>query len=166
MSSLTRWVLAHKRTVVITWIVLTIAGMAAGPGVRRAQDRSSPSRTRRAGRPTSRSPSATTATGGDSAPLLPVVTLPRGQDGRLARACARTWRGSTRGSRGAAASARIASYASTGDRAFVSEDGRTAFALVYPQPDPDSAVRREPEAEKAAQRARSTAPRSAARRCT
>ena len=32
MSSLTRWVLAHKRTVVISWIVLVIAGIAAaGP---------------------------------------------------------------------------------------------------------------------------------------
>ena len=32
MASLTRWVLAHKRTVVLTWVVLTIAGiMAAGP---------------------------------------------------------------------------------------------------------------------------------------
>jgi uncharacterized membrane protein YdfJ with MMPL/SSD domain len=32
MSSLTRWVLAHKRVVVIGWIVLTIAGIAAaGP---------------------------------------------------------------------------------------------------------------------------------------
>jgi hypothetical protein len=29
MSSLARWVLAHKRTVVISWIVLTIAGLAA-----------------------------------------------------------------------------------------------------------------------------------------
>ena len=33
MSSLTRWVLAHKRTVVLSpWLVLTIAGLAAaGP---------------------------------------------------------------------------------------------------------------------------------------
>ncbi len=32
MSALTRWVLAHKRIVVVTWIVLTIAGVAAsGP---------------------------------------------------------------------------------------------------------------------------------------
>ena len=32
MSSLTRWVLAHKRTVVIAWILLTFAGIAAsGP---------------------------------------------------------------------------------------------------------------------------------------
>ena len=32
MSSLTRWVLSHKRTVVLGWIALTIAGVAAaGP---------------------------------------------------------------------------------------------------------------------------------------
>jgi RND superfamily putative drug exporter len=45
---------------------------------------------------------------------------------------------------------RIASYASTGNRAFVSADGRTAFAVVYPQPDPDSAFGENPRAEKAA----------------
>ena len=45
---------------------------------------------------------------------------------------------------------RLASYASTGDRAFVSDDGRTTFALVYPQPDPDSAFGENPAAEKAA----------------
>src|SRR5205085_804686 len=31
--------------------------------------------------------------------------------------------------------ARVASYASTGNKAFVSRDGRTTFALVYPRPD-------------------------------
>ena len=46
--------------------------------------------------------------------------------------------------------ARIASYASTGDKAFVSEDGHTTFAVVYPQPDPDSAFGENPAAEKAA----------------
>jgi RND superfamily putative drug exporter len=45
---------------------------------------------------------------------------------------------------------RVASYASTGDEAFVSEDGRTTFALVYPQPDPDSNFGENPAAEKAA----------------
>ena len=33
MSSLTRWVLAYKKTVVVGWVLLTIAGIAAaGPG--------------------------------------------------------------------------------------------------------------------------------------
>lgn len=34
MSSLTRWVLAHERIVVVWWLVLTIAGLAAaGPAI-------------------------------------------------------------------------------------------------------------------------------------
>ncbi len=32
MASLTRWVLAHKRLVVVGWVLLTVAGAAAaGP---------------------------------------------------------------------------------------------------------------------------------------
>jgi len=46
--------------------------------------------------------------------------------------------------------ARIASYASTGDETFVSEDGRTTFAILYPQPDPDSFFGENPRAEAAA----------------
>jgi RND superfamily putative drug exporter len=38
LSSLTRWVLAHKRTVVITWILLTIAGIAAARPASEALD--------------------------------------------------------------------------------------------------------------------------------
>ena len=60
----------------------------------------------------------------------------------LAKVDAR-WRNALPGSR-------IASYASTGDRTFVSKDGRTTFALVYPQPDPNSAFGENPQAEKAA----------------
>ena len=44
----------------------------------------------------------------------------------------------------------MASYASTGDDAFVSSDRRTTFALVYPTPDPESAFGENPRAEKAA----------------
>jgi RND superfamily putative drug exporter len=49
--------------------------------------------------------------------------------------------------------ARIASYASTGDKTFVSGDGQTTFAIVYPQPDPDSAFGENPKAEHAARSA-------------
>jgi putative drug exporter of the RND superfamily len=49
--------------------------------------------------------------------------------------------------------ARIASYTSTGDRAFVSRDGRTTFALAYPTPDPHSTFGGNPRAEKAARAA-------------
>ena len=73
-------------------------------------------------------------TGGDNPPLVAVVRLPQGSTvdspgvkGQLAAAF----------SRAAAAlpGSRAASWPSTGDRAFVSADGRTAFQLLYPVPD-------------------------------
>src|SRR5205085_1835811 len=44
--------------------------------------------------------------------------------------------------------ARVTGYGSTGDRAFVSRDGRTAFAVVYPVPDADQPFGDNPKAEK------------------
>jgi putative drug exporter of the RND superfamily len=149
MSSLTRWVLAHKRTVVLGWIVLTIAGvMAAGP----ATDALDPefSVPNKEGWETNQTIAQQyRGTGGDTMPLVPVVTLPKGTSAdspevkadlaKLDRKLEQALPGS-----------RLASYASTGDRAFVSKDGHTTFALVYPQPDPDSAFGENPKAEKAA----------------
>ena len=89
MSSLTRWVLAHKRTVVITWIVLTIAGVAAsGP----ASDALEPefSVPDKEGWETNVAIAERyKGTGGDTSPLLPVVKLPEGKRSTPA-ACART----------------------------------------------------------------------------
>ncbi len=149
MSALTRWVLAHKRIVVIFWIVATIAGMmAAGPATDALDQKFSV--------PDKEGWETNVAiaerygdTGGDSAPLIPVVTLPEGEtvespgvrtelaavDRRLERAVP---------------DARIASYASTGDRTFVSDDGRTAFAVVYPPADPEAQFGENAKAEKAA----------------
>ncbi|MGH2578024.1 MAG: MMPL family transporter, partial [Actinomycetota bacterium] len=88
-------------------------------------------------------------TGGDTAPLVPVVTLPEGKSvdspavkSELEQVDARL--------KQALPQARIASYASTGDQTFVSDDGRTTFALIYPQPDPDEQFGENPAAEKAA----------------
>jgi putative drug exporter of the RND superfamily len=152
MSSLTRWVLAHKRIVVATWIVLTIAGIAAsGPASDALKQKFSV--------PDEEGWETNVAisekyqgTGGDSAPLIPVVALPDGKsvdsagvreqlaavDRRLERALPR---------------ARVASFASTGDRAFASKDGRTAFAIVYPPRDPEAVFGENPEAEHAARSA-------------
>jgi putative drug exporter of the RND superfamily len=152
VASLTRWVLAHKKTVVISWIVLTIAGiMAAGPATENLESEFSV--------PDKEGWETNVAiaeqyrgTGGDSVPLLPVVKLPEGQSvdspavkSDLARVDSRL--------REALPGARVASYASTGDQTFVSDDGRTTFALVYPPPDPDSAFGQNPDAEKAASKA-------------
>jgi RND superfamily putative drug exporter len=152
MSSLTRWVLAHKRTVVITWIALTIAGIAAaGP----ASDALEPefSVPNKEGWETNVAiADRYRGTGGDTAPLVPVVTVPAGETVDSPRVRAELAKIDSRLDEALPAS-RIASYASTGDKAFVSDDRRTTFAVVYPQPDPDSAFGENPRAEKAASRA-------------
>ena len=149
MTALTRWVLAHKKTVVTTWVILAVAGMmAAGPASDALESEFSV--------PGKEGWETNVAiaeryqgTGGDTAPLIPVVTLPEGRsvddpsvtrelgelDARLSEALP---------------SARIASYASTKDASFVSKDGRTTFAIVYPQPDPNSAFGENPAAARAA----------------
>ncbi|HYJ20963.1 MAG TPA: MMPL family transporter, partial [Solirubrobacterales bacterium] len=149
MSSLTRWVLAHKRIVIGLWVALTIAGAAAaGP----ATDALEPefSVPNKEGWETNVAIAERyRGTGGDTAPLVPVVTLPEGESvdspavrRDLARVDARLQE--------ALPAARIASYASTRDDTFVSDDGTTTFAIVYPQPDPNSAFGENPAAEKAA----------------
>ncbi len=149
MPSLTRWVLAHKRIVVVAWLVLTVAGAAAaGP----AADALKPefSVPDKEGWETNVAIAETyRGTGGDSAPLMPVVTLPEGQSVDTPAVRADLERLEARLER-ALPQARIASFASTGDPAFVSEDGSTTFALVYPQPDPNSFFGENPAAEKAA----------------
>jgi RND superfamily putative drug exporter len=133
VSALTRWVLAHKRTVAISWVVLTIAGVAAAGSASEAldQDFSVPGRE---GWETNRE--ITERYGGtaaDAAPLVPVVTLPEGTSvdspaakRGLAEIDARLERTLPDG--------RIASYTSTGDDAFVSEDRRTTFAIINYRP--------------------------------
>jgi RND superfamily putative drug exporter len=129
MNALTRWTLAHKRVVLGFWLLVTIAAFAAiqpatkslsqqfaAPGLE-ASD-------------TNQRLGELYGNGGDIAPIVPVVRLPRGEtvdspgitrqlDAALARVQAKL------------PHSRTASYASTGDRAFVSDDGRTTFALVY-----------------------------------
>ena len=152
MSSLTRWVLAHKRTVAVLWLALTIAGVAAaGPASDALEPEFSvPNKegwetnvviTERYG-----------GTGGDTAPLLPVVTLPAGESVCSPGVRSELKQLDTRLER-ALPGSRIASYASTGDRTFVSDNGRTVFAIVYPRPDPDSAFGENPKAERAARHA-------------
>src|SRR3954451_23956855 len=152
MSSLTRWVLAHKRIVVATWVVLTIAGIAAsGPASDALKQKFSVPN--QEGWETNVAISQQYGgTGGDQAPLIPVVALPDGKtvdsagvrqqlaavDQRLERALPR---------------ARVASFASTGDRTFASKDGRTAFAVVYPAADPSAVFGENAKAEKDARAA-------------
>jgi RND superfamily putative drug exporter len=149
VSSLTRWVLAHKRTVVLLWLVLTVAGIAVAGQVTDAL-KPGYSVPGREGWETNQAIAARYGdTGGVTPPLVPVVTLPEGKtvdtDGVRAELAVVDDR-----LREALPGARIASFASTGDRTFVSKDGRTVFALAYPPPDPHSQWGEAREAAKAA----------------
>ena len=149
MSSLTRWVLAHKRTVILAWIVLTITGMAAAGPASKALDPKFSVPDKEGWETNVAIARHYLGTGGQSSPLVPVVTLPKGTTvaspgvrAELRRVDARLRRALPR--------ARVASYASTGSEAFVSRDGRTTFALAYPTPDADSTFGENTAAEKRA----------------
>jgi putative drug exporter of the RND superfamily len=152
VSSLTRWVLGHKRIVVAIWVALTIAGIgASGPTI----DALEPgfSVPNKEGWETNEAIAARYGdTGGDTAPLMPVVTLPEGKTVDSTSVKAELAAFDER-LRKALPGSRIASFASTGDRTFVSDDGRTIFSLAYPRPDPSSQFGEAPEAAKAAGRA-------------
>ena len=129
MSRLTRFVLDHKRLVLAFWLAVTVAAFAAiGPaGKALSQEFSIPGRE---GFETNKELGEIYGNGGDVSPIVPVVQLPDGKtvdspgvseqlDAALGRVEA------------ALPESRTASFASTGNRAFVSEDGGTTFALVY-----------------------------------
>src|SRR3954463_8654515 len=127
ISSITQWCVRHRRLVIGLWVLLVlIGGAAAGPASKAMNQKFSV--------PGKEGWEANKAieqrfhgTGGNSAPLVPVVTL----------------KGSATRSRGDLASlekkvrqalpgARVTGYGSTGDDAFVSKDGRTAYVIAYP----------------------------------
>src|SRR3954447_26939404 len=152
MSALTHLVLRHKRAVVFGWVLLTIAGIAAAGPASRALDPEFSVPGGEGWKTNVAIAERYQGTGGNSAPLMPVVTLPPGQTVdspgvrtdllELDRRLERTLPG-----------ARSASYASTGDRSFVSADRRTTYALVYPRPGKDSDFGQNPEAARAARAA-------------
>jgi putative drug exporter of the RND superfamily len=135
-GTITRWVLAHRRVVSAFWIVITIVGMATVNQATHSftTEFSVPGRE---GFQANAQILREFGGGGNTAPLLAVVTLPAGERvsspgvrSGLAQAEARV--------RDAVPGSRTASYASTGSPAFVSTDGRTTFVLAYPPPDHQS----------------------------
>jgi RND superfamily putative drug exporter len=128
MTTLTRWVLGHKKIVVALWVALAVAGVAAMGPADRAFQQQFDLPGKEAFVANSRI-AETYGNGGAAAPIVPVVSLPHGTTvdspgvtTQLAAALDRI--------RAAVPDSRVASYASTHDRGFVSRDGRTTFALV------------------------------------
>jgi RND superfamily putative drug exporter len=129
MQRITHRVLAHKRLVAVSWIVLTVVGMmAAGPASEALDQRFSvPDRE---GWEASQEILGIYGNGGESPPLVPVVTLPQGTTVESPRVRAEL-REVEQTTREAVEGSRVAGYGSTGDRAFTSDDGRTAFVYSF-----------------------------------
>jgi putative drug exporter of the RND superfamily len=152
VSAITRWVLAHKRIVTVFWIALTVIGIASANSATKAMDQKFSVPGKEGWETNVAIAEHFHGMGGDTAPIVPVVTLPSGQTVHSPGVRAQLQRVDQKLER-ALPDARIASYASTGDRTFVSSDGRTTFAIVYPKPDPNSAFGENPDAAKAARAA-------------
>jgi putative drug exporter of the RND superfamily len=147
ITRLTHSVLAHKRAVVIFWVILTLVGIASAGSATKAlkQKFSVPGKE---GWVTNQQIAREFhGTGGNSAPQLAVVTLPAGRS-----AATPAIKGELRSLESrleqVEPGARVAGYGSTGNPAFLSSDGRTAFALAYPPPDPNQPFGDNPEAAK------------------
>src|SRR4051812_46791672 len=144
ISTVTAWVLAHKRLVIGFWIVLTIVGGAASGPASKAMDQKFSVPGKEGWEANKEIAQRFRGTGGNAAPLVPVVALKgttaeqaRGQLASLEQTVKQTLPGS-----------RVAGYGSTGDRAFISTDGKTAYVIAYPTPDPDQPFGDNPKAEK------------------
>jgi RND superfamily putative drug exporter len=152
MSSLTRWVLAHRRLVVGFWIVLTLVGIGTSGAATKAMKQKFSVPGREGWETNQAIARAYHGTGGNGAPLVPVVTLPAGRaasDPQVRAGLRDIERRITRALPGS----RVAGYGSTGDKSFLSADGRTTFVVAYAPPDPDQPFGDNPKAEKKARAA-------------
>jgi putative drug exporter of the RND superfamily len=137
MSSLTRWVLGHKRIIVVFWVALTVIGIASVNSATKAMDQKFSVPGKEGWETNVTIAQLFGGSGGDTAPIVPVVTLPHGKT-VSSPGVHRQLAAADRRLEQVLPGARLASYASTGNSAFVSPDRRTTFAIVYPRPDPNA----------------------------
>jgi putative drug exporter of the RND superfamily len=147
MARTTRWVLAHKRIVVVFWVALTLVGMASAGTATKALKQKFSVPGKEGWVTNQQIAHYFRGTGGNYAPLVPVVTLPAGTTvaspgvaGALRSLEARV--------RSALPGARVAGFGSTASHAFASSDGRTTFIVAYPLPDLKEDFNGNPEAAK------------------
>ena len=135
LAGLTQWVLAHKRLVAVGWLLLTLAGFYGAAKVTDAltENFTMPDS---ASTVTNERIVSRFDTGGATPPLVAVVTLPPGTTAS-APAVRADLQALEQDLARAVPGARIASFGSTSEPAYVSDDGRTTFAIVHP---PSTAV--------------------------
>jgi putative drug exporter of the RND superfamily len=126
-ARLARFVLAHRRLVVVLWLLLLPAGIYGASHVsnRLKVDFSLPGQP---GYETAEKITHLYGNGGDTDPTVLLVTLPPGHT--VARDAPELGRAFA-GARGAVPRDRIVDYASTGDAGFITDGGRSTFALLF-----------------------------------
>ena len=139
MHTLTRIVLSHRRAVVVIWLLLAVAGaVTARTTIGRLT--TSYALAGSPGYAANQRIATLYGNGGAAAPTVAVITLPPGLtvDSRsVAAEAARVF-----ATAHAVAHVRIADYATTGDRAFVTTAGHSTFALLFtPGGQPDTLQR-------------------------
>src|SRR3954466_6728543 len=144
ISSITQWVVKHRRLVIAFWAVLIfIGGAAAGPASK-AMDQKFSVPGKEGWEANKEIEQRFHGTGGNAGPLVPVVALKSGNAATTRRDLQRLEQTVKR----TLPRARVAGYGSTGDNAFVSKNGKTAYVIAYPPPDPDQPFGGHPKAEK------------------
>jgi RND superfamily putative drug exporter len=130
LAGIARFVLCHKRLVAAIWVVLLVAGAAgAGSASKRLTfDFALPGQP---GYETAKKIDRIYGNGGQQAPSVLVVTVPRGES---VRADAAKIGRAFEGVRVARPELRVVDYGSTHDPRFVTRDGRTTFGLIFAPP--------------------------------
>ena len=128
MQALTRFVLRHKLVVALFWLVIAVAGVLTIGGTthRMTNSFAMPGQAFKVDNQIA----ATYGNGGSQTPYVAVLTAPPGQrvaSPADAAAAGRAFASLQR----ALPHARIADYATTGDKAFNTRNGATTYALVY-----------------------------------
>ncbi|HTU75354.1 MAG TPA: MMPL family transporter [Trebonia sp.] len=128
MTNLTRFILRHKAIIAVGWLAIVIAGVFTVSGTlhRMTNDFSMPGQAYQVDNQIA----AQYGNGGSQAPYVAVLTVPQGERAAQPATAALAGQAFAAISR-AVPGARIADYASTGNPAFITKDGRTTFALVY-----------------------------------
>jgi putative drug exporter of the RND superfamily len=147
MTSITRRVLAHKRIVALFWLVLTLIGMASASSATKALKQKFTVPGKEGFVANQQIARDFHGTGGNTAPLLAVVTLPADSpapspsvEDELQAVEARLRR--------VLPGARLAGYASTHSNAFLSSDRHTTYVIAYPPLDAKESFGNNPEAAK------------------
>src|SRR5436309_2954779 len=79
VAPITRWVLAHKRIVTVFWVALTLVGIASASSATKAMDQKFSVPGKEGWETNVTIAQLFGGTGGDNAPIVPVVTVPAGE---------------------------------------------------------------------------------------